>query len=375
MNDEVSSPTQSGPTPNGTSQAYLLFGICFVLAVFLGGTLQSFSFKIGLATTQILFILAPALIFIRVKGLGLADGLRFRRVRPAVALVSCGVGLGTWALGMTIARGLDRIGLKTFSQGLDSGLDSPQGFATSVLVVAVGAGVCEEAMFRGAIQGVLERKGKWFGILVTAALFGMLHTALGIAIPAALMGIFYGWLVIRTGSIIPAMLAHFINNTAALSFVYFFEAKDPSWLIPSLFIVGGIALAMITHLTRDQQDTRTPSPLSDKPAQLPIGARLGCVLPLFLVAFITIGGATVLPRFLTEGTLDDGKKIIYVAPDSFLFTPLAQKPDAQVVYLRDNALRVGKLVDLGESVVKLRDENDIEVEIPIEDFRGVLAGP
>ena len=367
MNDGVTSRSSTG-----TSQAYLLFGICFVLAVYLGGLMQGLSLTPGLAATLVLLILAPALVFIRLKGVDIAEGLRLRPVRPSILLSSCFLGMGTWGLGMTVARGLESVGLKTFGQGLDAGLDSPLGFATGLLVAAVGPGICEEALFRGAIQGVLERKGKWFAVIVTAALFGLFHVSVCLAIPAALLGFFYGWVVMRTGSIGPAMVAHFANNAAALSFLYFLGGEDPSWLLPSLLVVGVFAFAAIIRLSADEQPTLRASPLSGVPAALPIWGSLGCLLPLLLLAAVTIAGVSSLAYFITMEKSSDGEQIIYANRDSVLFELMASQSGARIAYLQDGQLVVGTLVELDEKAVRVRNSDDVEIEIPIDDLQGVL---
>ncbi len=168
--EAVAKPERMNST--GIGQALLLYGICFALVLFVGSLIQGLSFKIGLAATLILLMLLPAIVFVRLKNVSLADGLRLRAVRPSICFSSFFSGSEPGGVGMLIARTLDDLGLKSMNQGLDVGLDSPMGFATNLLVVAVGPGICEESLFRGAIQGVLERKGKWFGVVATAVLFG-----------------------------------------------------------------------------------------------------------------------------------------------------------------------------------------------------------
>ncbi len=367
MSDE-----QREPESRETSQAYLLFGICFVLVVCLGSVLQGFAMRPGFAATLVLLILTPALLFIRSKKVGIVEGLRLRPVPFSIAGLSALLGLGTWGLGMLVARGLEGLGVKTLNQGLDQGLDSGAGFALSLLVAAIGPGICEEAMFRGAIQGVLERKGRWFAVFVSAALFGVLHMMLGIAIPAALMGVCYGWVVVRTGSIVPAMIAHATNNATALSFLYFLEGQDPSWLTPCLLVLGAGVAFGIHRLTSGVRDSETVSPLSGVPAGLPIVGRLGCVLPLFLFAALTLAGMSALPYVITMEQMEDGDTIMYANRDTFLYETLVQQSGAQVAYLEDEELKLGSLVDGDGEMVLVRGSDDAELSIPKVDLKGVL---
>ncbi|HEX8521309.1 MAG TPA: type II CAAX endopeptidase family protein, partial [Tepidisphaeraceae bacterium] len=85
------------------------------------------------------------------------------------------------------------------------------------LLAGVLAGVCEELLYRGPIQtGLLKRMPIAAVLILGGILFAAAHLDLyGFAV-RALLGIVLGWLVIRTRSIYPAMLAHGIYDTAQL---------------------------------------------------------------------------------------------------------------------------------------------------------------
>lgn len=357
------------------SEVLLLYSFCFALVVFVGGTAQALSLRLGLAVTLVLLILLPALIYIRYKGVGLAHGLRLRAVKPSIVVSSFFLGLGTWGVGVSIALGLEAIGLKTMDQGLDLGLDSPAGFLLCLLVIAVGPGICEESLFRGVIQGVLERKGKWFAVIVTAILFGLIHLMLGTAIPAAVLGVFFGWTAIRTGSIIPAMVAHFANNAAAMSFLYFLNGEIPSWLLPSLLVVGVIAVVAIIRLSSADQERITDSPLAEVPAGLPLWSALGCMVPLLMLAALVVGMSSALPYFIQVQKLDDGQQVIFVEQDSLLFDPMMEKKNVKVLYGQGEELRIGRLVEFSDDLIQIRDGEGNEIEMPTSDFKGVVIHP
>ena len=72
--------------------------------------------------------------------------------------------------------------------------------------------------------------------------------------------------------------------------------------------------------------------------------------------------------------LSDGEQIIYANRDSVLFEPMASRPDARIAYLQDGQVAVGTLVELNEEVVKVRNADEVEFEIPIDDLKGILIG-
>ena len=87
--------------------------------------------------------------------------------------------------------------------------------------VAVGilAPLAEEVVFRGAILrtllGIMSKKNHWVAIIISAALFGLAHFNEAQFINALLMGLLLGWMYYRTGSLVPGILLHWINNTMA----------------------------------------------------------------------------------------------------------------------------------------------------------------
>ena len=90
----------------------------------------------------------------------------------------------------------------------------------SFLALCVLPAVGEELLFRGALQGLMRPCGSPAAVFGPALLFALLHLDLAQAITAFLCGLFLGWLAERTGSILPGMLLHFINNCIAFADIY-----------------------------------------------------------------------------------------------------------------------------------------------------------
>ena len=86
-----------------------------------------------------------------------------------------------------------------------------------ILSITIMAPLVEELLFRGAIQGYLHQKGMkpLHAILIASAIFGIVHMN-PIQIPFAFaIGTIFGWLYYRTGSLVPGIVGHFINNSIA----------------------------------------------------------------------------------------------------------------------------------------------------------------
>ncbi len=83
-----------------------------------------------------------------------------------------------------------------------------------ILCVAVAGPVTEELVFRRAILGsMLESKMKpGIAVLISAILFALIHFNWAQAPAAIIIGVIFGWLYVRTGSLVPSIVCHIINN-------------------------------------------------------------------------------------------------------------------------------------------------------------------
>ena len=81
------------------------------------------------------------------------------------------------------------------------------------LMVAITPAVCEEVLFRGPIlRGLARGFPPWLAIGISAALFSLFHLNPYRLVPTFALGVMLGWLALRTGSLLPGMIMHFLNN-------------------------------------------------------------------------------------------------------------------------------------------------------------------
>ena len=88
----------------------------------------------------------------------------------------------------------------------------------------VGAltGIGEELTFRGIIQSLVTEKSNnhHIAIWVTAILFSAIHLQFFGFFPRMLLGAFFGYLLVWSGSIWLPIYAHFLNNSMAVVAAY-----------------------------------------------------------------------------------------------------------------------------------------------------------
>lgn len=87
------------------------------------------------------------------------------------------------------------------------------------IAIGILAPLTEEAVFRGAILRTLlrlfSRRWHWMAIAISALAFAVCHGNAAQGIHALLIGLLLGWMYYRTGSIIPGVVFHWVNNTIA----------------------------------------------------------------------------------------------------------------------------------------------------------------
>src|SRR5260370_39007787 len=88
-------------------------------------------------------------------------------------------------------------------------------------VISLMAGLGEEMLFRGVLQGALAA---WInpmaGVVIASLMFGFMHPITPFyIILAALMGAFLGWIFIATGNLLPVIITHGLYDCLALAYL------------------------------------------------------------------------------------------------------------------------------------------------------------
>jgi membrane protease YdiL (CAAX protease family) len=195
--------------------------------------------------------------------------------RLRLRLTTAGLGAGRIALVvvgvLAVSQALDScvvlLGLSRFGalDHINRVLARASGSWLAVLTVALalGPGVAEEMFFRGYMQKrLVERFGSAIAIGVTAACFGFIHFDLVHTPVAAGLGVFLGWSVERTGTIVPAIAAHVVNNLIAVLTARWPMPSAPAaqvaLLAASLIVVAGVVFTL-SRVTAPSQERAVPS--------------------------------------------------------------------------------------------------------------------
>lgn len=278
-------------TNRGVGQVYLLFGASLLLVLAVGGAIQLVSMTVGLAVTELLLILLPAVLFVGWKRIPIARAFRWRPVSAPIGLLSVAVGVTGWG----VAAGILLLTVPVLGEPPEMPGLVARSWAELLLILVCAAALpalCEEALFRGAIQGVLWRRGARRAVVVTAILFGLFHVSPWSLLPAFFLGLVFGSMVERTGSTVSSMLAHFANNATAVT-VGFVLAERPASMMYVLIAVLAAVFCVVFPMFWLSTRGAAPSPpaLATVPAALPrlvawIGGAVAAVAVLAVTAVI-----------------------------------------------------------------------------------------
>ena len=133
-------------------------------------------------------------------------------------------------------------------------------------LVAVVPAVCEELLFRGwMLAGLLGRSHLparvWAAVVVQAAAFALFHLLPERMPQTFVVGLVLGWLVVRTHSLLPAVICHLAHNSTPLAILALagdvpglgaaVEQGDTSTLAPLPgWGVAGAVVALVAAATR-----------------------------------------------------------------------------------------------------------------------------
>ena len=95
----------------------------------------------------------------------------------------------------------------------------------NIFMIAVIPALGEEFMFRGVVLRILKdwSHSAHVAIWLSAILFSFIHMQFLGFFPRMILGVLFGYMVVWSGSIWPAVVAHFVNNAAAVVFFYLFQ--------------------------------------------------------------------------------------------------------------------------------------------------------
>ncbi len=86
-----------------------------------------------------------------------------------------------------------------------------------LLVIALLPAIFEELLFRGSFLAIIKRgRTDLSASLIVGFMFGVMHLNFYTLLETTMLGITITWLCLKSGSIFPAVLMHFVNNATSV---------------------------------------------------------------------------------------------------------------------------------------------------------------
>jgi membrane protease YdiL (CAAX protease family) len=97
----------------------------------------------------------------------------------------------------------------------------------NLFIIGLVTAIAEEFLFRGCLQTIFVRwmKNKHVAVWITAILFSAFHMEFFGFLPRMMLGLLFGYFVAWSGSIWPAIWAHFLNNGTVVVITYLYQHK------------------------------------------------------------------------------------------------------------------------------------------------------
>ena len=136
--------------------------------------------------------------------------------------------------------------------------------AAFVLVVVLVGPAFEELIFRGVLWRTLRDRGAAGAVLISSGAFALYHLDPAQAVGVLPLALFLGVLRLVSGSVVPCLLAHAVNNGLAtlLALTTGMEAATP----PSLALLGtAVGLAAFALLATHPRRAPSPAEVDSRP--------------------------------------------------------------------------------------------------------------
>ncbi|MCK5759758.1 MAG: CPBP family intramembrane metalloprotease [Candidatus Delongbacteria bacterium] len=206
-----------------------LFALLVVAYMLLGGYLQGRDIVSGLIYSQIGILGLFVVLMIYMNGEKVIEILKIRKFRPSYFLIAIFFGIfARYPIAILkdgffyffpIPRVVENANI------LQTGLGDLSQWQL-IAIIAVIPAIFEELTFRGIFLYFLEKKYTFLKVSVVIGLmFGMMHLNVFTFLETALLGILLTMITIRSGSIIPAVVFHFVNNAYSIVLMKMMENK------------------------------------------------------------------------------------------------------------------------------------------------------
>ena len=199
--------------------------------------------------------IVTAIVLFNEDAISFKQGLFINKFKPKYLLIAVvaflGLFFGFGYINAVLGEGMVKAGLISLA---DIKMESFNDYVLYVIGTAVAPAIGEEVLFRGVILYGLYRYSVQDGVKADGASELKIALAIGLCFsvfhknPAQLLyqfacGTTFALITLKSGSIFPAMLMHFLNNFTILTFTFFAPGFNPLGLIQT--VIGLVVFLVV----------------------------------------------------------------------------------------------------------------------------------
>lgn len=228
--------------------------VSFLVSIIFALITQSLSMGEGLKTylgyfttsLALALVLFYALFF---KGVDFKQGIAFKKFQKKYIIIALLLSIGALFALSWINEGFIALMKNLFGyegKPIELPKNGVGDFLLCTLFICIMPAFFEECLFRGLLLNGCKRLGDLFAILTSAILFSIFHTNPMQTVYQFIMGAIFSLLVIKSGSIIPAILMHFVNNFYIIVYYFLTPANYvlPNYVNAILTVIGACCLVL-----------------------------------------------------------------------------------------------------------------------------------
>lgn len=172
---------------------------------------------------------------------------------------------------------------------------TPVELAAAIVVIGIIPAFFEEFLFRGIVLGSMSEFNTRAAVIFSAVMFAVLHADVCSLAGYILMGIVLASVVRRAGSLLPAVVFHLANNTAALLLGYCNSELVYAPVFTIVLFLAGILVFFLSY-TLYTSVTKKPRPFKSVDTGVMLGQSF-ISYPIILCFFVIVAG-NILIRFI-----------------------------------------------------------------------------
>lgn len=211
--------------------------------------------------SSVMFFFAM-LVYVLIKKRSFSALFPFEKIGAKKLFMLCTIGLAVSLMSNIAPTMLTNVfglfGLSNTGGDFEFG-DSVPSVLMYYLTVAIMPAFTEEFAFRGVILGSLRKYSDSLALVVSSALFALMHGNF-VQIPFTFCcGLMFGFLVIKTNSMLPSIIVHFLNNGLSVTFDLLYQYQVMSATMVNIcygaiiLITGILALIFIKKFIKEDK--------------------------------------------------------------------------------------------------------------------------